>query len=248
MPEDDQTAAQLNLGTTDMDSNGSRIDSHPKRPERLQRSNAEPMDLLDENLHENDRSRATGFVGQSSDVQWLRSLLLLERMEGDRTSEGGAPSCAILNGQVSAVTYYLDDENIEMGVQIDPYELPSSNMAEKLLSIYMQKVQKSFPVLPRELFEDQFRTYFNALRYGLAPRLNTKWQAILNLVFAIGAKYSHLVKTSWRADEQDHVIYQARAQALAVNPSILGQHPDLLQTQVMGLLAFYYLSTGNVSR
>lgn len=97
MPEDDQTAAQLNLGTTDMDLNGSRIDSHPKRLERLQRSNAEPMDLLDENLHENDRSRATGFVGQSSDVQWLRSLLLLERMEGNRTPERGAASCAILN-------------------------------------------------------------------------------------------------------------------------------------------------------
>ena len=49
--------------------------------------------------------------------------------------------------RVSAVTYYLDDENIEMGFQIDPYELPSSDMAEKLLSIYMQKVQKSFPAL-----------------------------------------------------------------------------------------------------
>ena len=215
---------------------------------RLHEWNTESLDLLDEDLHENERSRATGFVGQSSDVQWLRSFLLLERIDGDVTFEGESPFCATYYEQVSAVTYYLDHESIEIEGQVDPYSFPEFHVVEKLLYTYMNKVHDSFPILPRKLFENQCRNYFDSLRHGSAPRLNIKWQAILNLVFAIGAKHSRLVTASWRADERDHVIYRARAQALALNRPALEQHPDLPRIQVMGLLAFYYLSIGQVSR
>ena len=33
----------------------------------------------------------------------------------------------------------------------------------------------------------------------------------MNLLFAIGAKYSHLVGAEWRGDERDHLIYMTRA-------------------------------------
>lgn len=150
--------------------------------------------------------------------------------------------------QVSAVTYYLDHQSIELEFQVDPYGIPTKDVAEQLLSAYMEKVHNSFPILPRKLFEGQCRKYFEALRFGNAPRLNTKWQAILNLVFAIGAKYSHLVKPSWEADARDHLIYRARACSLSWNESSVKQHPDLPQIQIVGLLAFYYLSVGQVSR
>jgi hypothetical protein len=70
----------------------------------------------------------------------------------------------------------------------------------------------------------------------------------LNMVFAIASKYLCLTKTSRRACEQDHRMYCTRAEALAVNESTLKQHPCLSQIQVMGLLAFYHLSEGQLAR
>lgn len=37
------------------------------------------------------------------------------------------------------------------------------------------------------------------------------WRAQLNLIFAIGAKYSHLTDAPWAADKRDHFIYMKRA-------------------------------------
>ncbi|PVI05708.1 hypothetical protein DM02DRAFT_70300 [Periconia macrospinosa] len=213
------------------------------------------LDLLDENLHENDRSRATGFVGKNSEVQWLRSLLHFEKAEDDPSKVTGATAKRKIstvtsgyNEQVSVVTFYLDSEDVDSDFYVDPYELPTPEAAERLLAIYMDKVHGSFPILPKRLFEDQFHKYFLGLKNGTAPRLNAKWQAILNLIFAIGARYSHLIKAEWRGNEKDHLVYQARARSFAWNETTLVQHPDLPQIQVAGMLAFYYLSVGQVSR
>ncbi|OAG07114.1 uncharacterized protein CC84DRAFT_1117220 [Paraphaeosphaeria sporulosa] len=215
----------------------------------LERLNTESLDLVDENLHETDQARATGFVGPGSEVQWLRSFLLLERGDSDAaTSKRGSSANTTNNEQVSTITFYLDNKNVDPEFPVEPYELPTADVAEQLLNIYLEKVHDSFPILPRKLFQDQCQKYFEALNHGSALRLSAKWQAILNLVFAIGAKYSHLVKANWQADERDHLIYQARASAFAWNENTLGQHPDLPQIQVAGLLAFYHLSVGQVSR
>jgi hypothetical protein len=110
----------------------------------------------------------------------------------------------------------------------------------------MLKVHDSFPILPRKAFEDQTRVCFRALRNGNPLHLSPNWQAVLNLVFAIGANYSYFHNTSWRAD--DHLMYQARARAFGLNEATITSHPDVPQIQGLGLLAFYWLSTGQVSR
>ncbi|KAJ4356299.1 uncharacterized protein N0V89_004330 [Didymosphaeria variabile] len=247
--ESRQTPTVSNPDTNDEESTKSEYMIDADMGEPLHRLNAPSLDLVDENLHETDQARATGFLGANSEVQWLRSFLLLERgCSHITTSERGSSARSANNEQVSAVTFYLDSRRIDPEFRVDPYELPTADAAEQLLNVYMEKVHDSFPILPRKLFQDQCRKYFDALRQGAAPRLSSKWQAILNLVFAIAAKYSHLVKANWQADERDHLIYQARAHAFAWNESTLGQHPDLPQIQVAGLLAFYYLSVGQVSR
>jgi hypothetical protein len=138
--------------------------------------------------------------------------------------------------------------SVDVDFFVDPYDLPQLETAEHLLNCYMSKVHDSFPILPRKTFEDQFRKYFKALANGNAPRLSPKWQAILNLVFAIGAKYSHLSKAKWQADERDHLMYQARARAFGLNETTMTNHSDVPQIQSLGLLAFYWLSVGQVSR
>jgi len=208
--------------------------------------------LLDENLLENDRARATGFVGRSSEVQWLRAVALAQLERANDESVGQAAqrraSCVPGSEQVSFFSYWMDGENTDLEPFIQPYEMPPPEAADRLLQCYMLKVHDSFPILPRKPFEDQCRTFFRALHNGNAPRLSPKWQAILNIVFAIGARYSHLIKASWRADERDHLIYQARARTFGLNETALVNHSDLPQIQSLGLLAFYWLTVGQVSR
>lgn len=243
--------------TTDTDANCSQESRELAVWDHQDELDMESLDLLDEDLHINDRARATGFVGKNSEVQWLRAVA---QAQPERTDEdaGGviqrrnsyAPSIGIgvSNEQVSSYSFWTDSESVEIDFFVDPYELPPIETAERLLSCYMSKVHDCFPILPRKTFEDQFCKYFTAVQKGNAPRLSPKWQAILNLVFAIGAKYSHLSKASWRGDDRDHLIYQARARAFGVNDSTMTSHSDVPQIQSLGLLAFYWLSVGQVSR
>lgn len=214
--------------------------------------NTESLDLLDEDLHKNHRARATGFVGKNSEIQWLRAVTLAQTDRGDEEMGGTIPqrngSHVPWSEQVTSFSYWADGEDVDIDFFVDSYELPQPETAERLLQCYMLKVHDSFPILSRKIFEDQFQKYFTALQNGNAPRLSPQWRAILNMVFAIGAKFSHLVKANWRADEQDHLIYQARARAFGLNETTITTHSDLPQIQSLGLLAFYWLSVGQVSR
>ncbi|KAF9698111.1 hypothetical protein EKO04_003483 [Ascochyta lentis] len=238
---------------TDMDANGSQEGCELGTWDRQDELEMESSNLLDEDLHINDRTRATGFVGRNSEVQWLRTVALAQSERTHQEASGGfwrrgSYVPGIGNEQISSYTFWTDSESVESNFFVDPYELPPLEVAERLLGCYMSKVHDSFPILPRKTFEDQFCKYFTAFKNGNAPNLSPKWQAILNIVFAIGARYSHLSKASWRANERDHVIYQARARAFGLNESTLTGHSDVPQIQSLGLLAFYWLSVGQVSR
>lgn len=58
--------------------------------------------------------------------------------------------------------------------------------------------------------------YFHGLEDGSPKILPNKWRAILNLIFAIGAKYSDLTKAKWRGDDRHHLIYFTRARMLGL--------------------------------
>lgn len=236
----------------DTDPNGLPEDRELCLPGHQNEIDTESLDLLDEDLHINDRARATGFVGKNSEVQWLRAAALAQP---ERTDEEGGfmsrrESYALGFGteQISSYSFWTDSESVDVDFLVDPYDLPQIEIAERLLDCYMSKVHDSFPILPRKTFQDQFRKYFKALTDGNAPRLSPKWQAILNLVFAIAAKYSHLSKSKWQANESDHLVYQARARAFGLNDTTMTVHSDVPQIQSLGLLSFYWLSIGQVNR
>ena len=98
-----------------------------------------------------------------------------------------------------------------------------------------------------------------------------KWRAHMNLLFAIGAKYSHLIGAEWRGDERDHLVYMTRAMHLLGLKDIVMaiSEPDLELVQAVrnthlasqfrspmkltfhpqtGTLSFYFLVIGHVSR
>jgi hypothetical protein len=75
-----------------------------------------------------------------------------------------------------------------------------------------------------------------------------KWLAIVNLIFAISARYSHVVRAEWRGDDRDHLIYFSRARLLSLDGETLFQHADLQQIQVTALMALYLLCTNQINR
>lgn len=216
----------------------------------------EDLDFLDEDLMRTRESRETGYVGQNSEVQWLRSV---QRQSQNNKAEPyglpyGPPGTGKRAGDersralhqrrehggsarirhVTDASFYLDSENIELDVVVNPYELPDPDIAEQLLDCYMSTIHSTFSVVPRS-FEDQVRRFISSLRQDRAFQVPDRWRALLNLVFAIGAKYSHLAKKEWRGDERDHLVYMNRAsQLLGMNSTVMFiSAPDLLLVQAV---------------
>jgi hypothetical protein len=218
----------------------------------------EDVDLLDEDLLRNPESRATGFRGQNSEVQWLRSFKMnmgspVSEKEDFQFAYGppGTSDEAVqkrINAKharmdtsklgrilhVNDSNFYLDADHLEVDeFLVEPYQIPPDDTARALFQCYMDKVHSSFPILP-ELFEKNFEQYFELARMSQSVSVITKFQGILNLIFAIGAKYSHLTKADWATDERDHLLYMTRAiKLLGLNDTLnLIVAPDLGLIQV----------------
>ncbi|XPS68919.1 hypothetical protein M3J09_001199 [Ascochyta lentis] len=230
----------------------------------------EDLDFLDEDLLRTRQSRETGYVGQNSEVQWLRTVQ--RQAQSDTNEPYGLPygppgdsktafderSEALHQRRqkshpstryVTDATFYLDSDSIELDIVVNPYELPGPEMAEQLLDCYMSTVHSSFPIIPSS-FEDQVRRFIVSLKENKAFQVPDRWRALLNLVFAVGAKYSHLIGAEWQGDERDHLVYMTRAcHLLGMNNTVmLISNPDLWLVQATAVFSFYFLVIGRVSR
>ncbi|KAF2647339.1 hypothetical protein K491DRAFT_784785 [Lophiostoma macrostomum CBS 122681] len=230
----------------------------------------EAVNMVDEDLLGNEASRATGYIGKNSEIQWLRRLHLevdhptqtSHMLEGPygppgRSSEADAERVSAAKRRqdksipmkhTSSVSYYLDDETIEMDMLTTPYEVPPFETAEKLLHCYMDTVHDTFPFLAKKTFVAQFYHYYASLGRGGPDKVSQKWQAIVNLVFAIGAVYSHLTQAEWRGADRDHLVYHSRAWSLTLHDAAWFSNPGTQQIQITSLLALYYLAIGHINR
>lgn len=218
---------------------------------------SDEVDHVEEDFNRDEVTRATGFIGKSSEITWLQKLGKELNHESDSRPE--ACSDGVQNGQsspslasrvdgrsdspVASSSYFLDDLNIAIPAQVDPYEVPSRETAGKLFNAYLTSVHPSFPIIGISTFVSQYQLFFS--QPSVKP--GNKWLAILNLIFAIAARYSHLVRAEWRDHENDHQIYFARVRILSMQDQFF-DHPDLQQLQVEGLASFYLLSIGQINR
>jgi hypothetical protein len=62
-----------------------------------------------------------------------------------------------------------------------------------------------------EDFTGEFRKYLKLLNLNGVCTIPLKTRAQINLLFAIGAKYSHLIGATWAGEKDDHLEYMARA-------------------------------------
>jgi hypothetical protein len=54
------------------------------------------------------------------------------------------------------VSIFLDDQLFEPDLEVDPFELPPFDVAEKLFQAYFQNVHNSYPLLNKRAFTHQF--------------------------------------------------------------------------------------------
>jgi hypothetical protein len=134
----------------------------------------EGLDLVDEDLQQDESTLATGFIGKASEIQWLRRMpthgveqkrdgpygppgqtveAAAERLNALRLRQQDRPTVPM---RTSKASFYLDDEVFKMDHQVDPFELPSFELAEKLLQTYLDSCHNSFPFFSRKTLEKQF--------------------------------------------------------------------------------------------
>lgn len=216
-------------------------------------------DCVGEDINRSERARATGFVGKSSELTWMQRLELATNqatrhqdsqhsfhpdLRPELSSTHMPPDEKHENLPIMSFSYHLDDIGVSTREIVDSHGVPSEETANMLLEAYLTSVHPSFPILGKMTFTSQYRMFYD--QPSLQP--GDKWLAVLNLVFAIAAKYSYMVRADWKDDERDHLIYFTRARALGMNGETIFDHPDLQQVQVEGLTAFYLLTTEQVNR
>ncbi|KAF2200207.1 hypothetical protein GQ43DRAFT_432701 [Delitschia confertaspora ATCC 74209] len=203
-----------------------------------------------------ENTKPAGFVGKGSEVHWLRRIRVqLVQTQGHPPVQLSTwpsvpdlfPATGSNPNKIDDFTFYLDAESVDLDFDVDPFEIPSAEAAEGLSALFFNTAHASFPLLPRRPFERDLRALLESARLGKRPQHFSKKMALFNLVFAIGARYSHLTQAPLRADKHDHLIYEIRARAHGLR-DVMTNEPDLEQAQVISLFALYYLSNGQISR
>ena len=146
---------------------------------------------------------------------------------------------------INEASYHCDDLTLTPPGIIDPFEVPSQAAANMLFQSYLETVHPAFPIIGKNTFVNQYRAF--QLTQD-RTKINHNWLAILNLIFAIAAKYSHLIQAEWRGDEMDHLVYFTRARILGFNADAILSHAELQRVQVAGLMSFYLLATNQINR
>lgn len=159
-------------------------------------SNAD-LDLVDEDLLDDESARATGFIGKASEIQWIRKLHMhgIEQSHDGpygppgQNTEAAAERLAALRRrqekyptslmQTSKASFYLDDEEFNVELDLDPLELPPFEIAEKLLQTYMESCHAYFPFLAKKSCKCLRRTH-NTITQIVLGRSSTSTSCCTN--------------------------------------------------------------------
>lgn len=234
---------------------------NPRSDPPSRQSSVGPNKFIDhtkEDFNRDETARATGYMGRSSVIAWLQMLSKEVNQEceswpsnpSDTGDDNGMPSPSLTprpdsqsDPLVASSNFYLDDLDLPTIEPLDASDIPPRDTATKLLNAYLHSVHPSFPIIGISTFLSQFQVFFN--QPPVKP--GKKWLAILNLIFAIGAKYAHITNAEWKCGEDDDLIYFSKARSLSLEDELL-RHPDLQQLQVEGLASLYLLASGHINR
>ncbi|KAL8770213.1 MAG: hypothetical protein Q9209_004055 [Squamulea sp. 1 TL-2023] len=235
-------------------------ESGTERHVPARKGSTESLDCISEDLNRSAASRATGFMGKNSEVNWLGELKTRtehpdsneEDIDGSRTTFGlgldglpdGDVKDPLLTHPLNESTYHCDDISLVVQDHVQAYHLPPRDIADLLLSCYLDSVHPAFPILGRTTFVKQYQAFYNNPTLQTGPL----WLAILNLLFGIAARYSRFVRAEWISRADDEHTYFSRARLLGLGTDVLWDHGELQRIQVTGLTSFYLMATNQINR
>jgi hypothetical protein len=215
-------------------SDGTEFDSQHPDENQVSASvgSNEDLDFLDEDLLGQHGSTISGYIGRNSQMQWMRTLeQKLNEPEAEPDDLPFAPpgkdqnaidkrahalhqrqarSSSKLRVSLAQCYFYLDEEDIDAFDDVDADDYPPVETAERLTEIYKEAVHAPFRILEDAFFQ-QLRTFYEIVQRGSVPMASSRWKAVMNMLFAIGARFSHLIGAGWQAGDRDHLIYMSRA-------------------------------------
>jgi hypothetical protein len=200
-----------------------------------------PTPAVQDGIDSTDTLADTGHIDRhnpSQDYeQWPE--LPFSQTEPDENGEDGVTDGVTTEN----LDYALGDFATYVSQPVNKYGMPSRELADLFFEEYWNNVHPGFPMINRPLFRSQYQSFWDQ---GQQP--GDKWLAILNVIFAIAAKYAHLTEAPWRGEESDHFLYFNRARLLSLTGEELFSPPNLQQVQLEGLVAFYLLATNQIGR
>ena len=256
--DDSSTAASSRRKTT---RDGSEpLESGTERQVAGGKGSTDSLDYIDEDLNRSAASRATGFMGKNSEINWLEQLRRRTEHSGDGVDGTDGSQMTFGSGldgfpeslgtgsenfhSVSESTYHCDDISLVIQDHVEAYQLPPRDVADVLLSCYLESVHPAFPILGKTTFMKQYQAFYNHPTLQTGPL----WLAILNLIFAIAARYSRFVRIEWTTRPDDEHTYFSRARLLGLGTDALWIHGELQRIQITGLTSFYLMATNQINR
>jgi len=221
-----------------------------------------------EDIEGDEIARATGYLGKSSDIQWLRRAKLLGSESKHKHSERSGSNITLghlgalrdtshpprnrrrslgSNEPLSAVTYHLDDLEMPSTSAIDAYAMPTRKISHALLEHYKSSTNVEFPFIDVNWVADRISDTILRAQDRAETQCETRERAVLNIIFAIGASYAHLIDDA-QGDEGDHFLYYNRARVLGLEGGSFIEHPDIQAVQIAGLTGFYYFCSNQINR
>lgn len=219
----------------------------------------ESLDCITEDFNRSDASRSTGYMGKNSEIAWMGKLRQqtdagLDEADGDSLKMNfGSGLDELYNTTPKDVhrqlplnesTYHCDDIPLSAEENVQAYQLPPRATADVLLACYLECVHPAFPILGKTTFTKQYQAFYDNPNLKTGP----KWLAVLNLIFAIGARYSCLARADSRGLLDDHQTYFSRARVLGMDAGTVWVHAELQRIQITGLASFYLMATHQINR
>jgi hypothetical protein len=197
-------------------------------------------DHIVEDYNGDSSLQAIGFVGEHSATTWLYRLKCwIAPTNLSRNNQFDQPT----NPSPSSCAFFLDETAILLRNDPGTFAYPIQAVADELVDRYFQVAHPSFPILGKEIFLSQCRSFYS----NSARKPRNKWMALLNIVYAIAAKHSEVAGYQHQLDHNHHTEYFSRAWQLGTSDNAIWEHPNLQQTQTEGLISLYFLPAGQVN-
>ncbi|KAK4940189.1 hypothetical protein LTR10_019617 [Elasticomyces elasticus] len=192
---------------------------------------------------------ASGFVGKMSEISWIQRAA--ETIRDQASTNYPEFAMGEVDHRITTAkdfSFWMDEADL-LAIDedlVDPYEWPLADAGLILSEACFHALQGTFPFILREEF---LQTMFRYPRQRPMPSWGQRrWLAMANLVWAVGAKWLQITKLEQQNAQDIHLLYYARARALGLDHRVLFDHPDIERVQGIGLLAFYLLSNGSITR